>query len=172
LGFRAENGIETGPKNSCASSKVATAGGAIGGRAGTGGHFQFCFGCRLSTGLTFGRQPHPQRVGLYTSPAISQRNSVTNLTKLRFRRQVDVLFPTPYTTRSFPPKGQVAQLVERGPEKAGVGGSTPSLATISFNNLATAKKRVRTSRANNSRTSVLKWPRTLGSCSSPKHHPE
>ncbi len=26
--------------------------------------------------------------------------------------------------------GQVAQLVERGPEKAGVGGSSPSLATI------------------------------------------
>jgi hypothetical protein len=29
------------PKKGCASSKVATAGGAIGGRAGTGGHFQF-----------------------------------------------------------------------------------------------------------------------------------
>jgi hypothetical protein len=27
-------------------------------------------------------------------------------------------------------------LVERGPEKAGVGGSIPSLATINFNNLA------------------------------------
>jgi hypothetical protein len=35
--------------------------------------------------------------------------------------------------------GQVAQLVERGPEKAGVGGSIPSLATNTFNNLATAK---------------------------------
>ncbi len=35
--------------------------------------------------------------------------------------------------------GQVAQLVERGPEKAGVGGSIPSLATIIFNNLAIAK---------------------------------
>ena len=35
--------------------------------------------------------------------------------------------------------GQVAQLVERGPEKAGVGGSIPSLATILFNNLAIAK---------------------------------
>ena len=32
--------------------------------------------------------------------------------------------------------GQVAQLVERGPEKAGVGGSIPSLATTPFNNLA------------------------------------
>src|SRR5271167_3067810 len=37
----------------------------------------------------------------------------------------------------FPPhvRGQVAQLVERSPEKAGVGGSTPSLATIFFNQL-------------------------------------
>ncbi len=35
--------------------------------------------------------------------------------------------------------GQVAQLVERGPEKAGVGGSIPSLATILSNNLAIAK---------------------------------
>jgi hypothetical protein len=31
--------------------------------------------------------------------------------------------------------GQVAQLVERGPEKAGVGGSIPSLAKPIFNNL-------------------------------------
>ncbi len=30
----------------------------------------------------------------------------------------------------FPLRGQVAQLVERSPEKAGVGGSIPSLATI------------------------------------------
>jgi hypothetical protein len=40
-----------------------------------------------------------------------------------------VVLLTPYTTRSFQPVGQVAQLVERGPEKAGVGGSIPSLAT-------------------------------------------
>ena len=59
-----------------------------------------------------------------------------------------------YTTRSFLPVGQVAQLVERGPEKAGVGGSIPSLATNNFNNLAIAKKRVRTSRTYNTRTSV------------------
>ena len=32
--------------------------------------------------------------------------------------------------------GQVAQVVERSPEKAGVGGSTPSLATIIPKNLA------------------------------------
>jgi hypothetical protein len=35
--------------------------------------------------------------------------------------------------------GQVAQSVERGPEKAGVGGSIPSLATNPFNNLVIAK---------------------------------
>ncbi len=33
-------------------------------------------------------------------------------------------------TQRFPLRGQVAQLVERSPEKAGVGGSIPSLATI------------------------------------------
>src|SRR5579859_6667372 len=33
-------------------------------------------------------------------------------------------------------RGQVAQVVERSPEKAGVGGSTPSLATILISNLA------------------------------------
>src|SRR5437879_13060984 len=33
-------------------------------------------------------------------------------------------------------RGQVAQVVERSPEKAGVGGSTPSLATIILKNLA------------------------------------
>jgi hypothetical protein len=32
--------------------------------------------------------------------------------------------------------GQVAQVVERSPEKAGVGGSTPSLATIPLKDLA------------------------------------
>jgi hypothetical protein len=66
----------------------------------------------------------------------------------------DVLFPSTYTTRSFLPNGQVAQLVERGPEKAGVGGSIPSLATNPFNNLGSAKTRVKISRAYNTRTSV------------------
>jgi hypothetical protein len=51
-----------------------------------------------------------------------------------------------YTAKSLHAIGQVAQLVERGPEKAGVGGSTPSLATISLNNLARLKTRVRISR--------------------------
>ena len=38
--------------------------------------------------------------------------------------------------REHPRSGQVAQVVERSPEKAGVGGSTPSLATIKSNHLA------------------------------------
>ena len=38
-------------------------------------------------------------------------------------------FASLYYAVFFQP-GQVAQLVERGPEKAGVGGSIPSLATI------------------------------------------
>ncbi len=37
-----------------------------------------------------------------------------------------------YTAQSLHAIGQVAQLVERGPEKAGVGGSIPSLATTIF----------------------------------------
>jgi hypothetical protein len=37
--------------------------------------------------------------------------------------------------------GQVAQVVERSPEKAGVGGSTPSLATIMLNNLSHIRTR-------------------------------
>jgi hypothetical protein len=56
---------------------------------------------------------------------------------------------------SNPASGQVAQLVERGPEKAGVGGSIPSLATNSFQQLSDSKKRVRISRANNTRTSYI-----------------
>ena len=40
---------------------------------------------------------------------------------------------------SAPGSGQVAQVVERSPEKAGVGGSTPSLATIILKNLAESR---------------------------------
>ena len=41
--------------------------------------------------------------------------------------------------------GQVAQLVERSPEKAGVGGSTPSLATIFINDIPiSGSQRLRT----------------------------
>jgi hypothetical protein len=41
-----------------------------------------------------------------------------------------------------------------GPEKAGVGGSIPSLATNLFNKLASLKNRVKISRAHNTRTSI------------------
>jgi len=41
-----------------------------------------------------------------------------------------------------------------GPEKAGVGGSIPSLATNIFNGLASLKNRVKISRAHNTRTSI------------------
>ena len=40
--------------------------------------------------------------------------------------------PNERTTGARGQSGQVAQVVERSPEKAGVGGSTPSLATIIF----------------------------------------
>ena len=53
--------------------------------------------------------------------------------------KLTALCASTYTTPLFALSGQVAQLVERGPEKAGVGGSIPSLATIIFNNLAIAK---------------------------------
>jgi hypothetical protein len=86
-----------------------------------------------------------------------------------FGTKVDVPFLTPYTTRSFLPHfGQVAQLVERGPEKAGVGGSIPSLATNPFNNLAIAKKRVKISRSYNTRTS-LRLTFTFGAARSNFH---
>ena len=52
----------------------------------------------------------------------------------------DRLWCGSYTANSSIATGQVAQLVERGPEKAGVGGSIPSLATILFNNLQIAIK--------------------------------
>src|ERR1041384_7920072 len=96
----------------------------------------------------FGHQRHPQRLELYTRPRISQRLFVTNPTKIFtqfggiLRKSVvklTVIQPYSYTTPLFPPSGQVAQLVERGPEKAGVGGSIPSLATINLNNLPIAQ---------------------------------
>jgi len=42
-----------------------------------------------------------------------------------------------------------------GPEKAGVGGSIPSLATSPSNSLAILKKRAKISRAYNTRTSII-----------------
>ena len=58
--------------------------------------------------------------------------------RLDFNRDLTRLEPIPILQIPLA-DGQVAQLVERGPEKAGVGGSIPSLATIIFNNLQTAK---------------------------------
>jgi len=46
-----------------------------------------------------------------------------------------------------------------GPEKAGVGGSIPSLATINVNNLQIAKRRVKISHAYNTRISVKRLSR-------------
>ena len=103
----------------------------------------------------FGHQRHPQRLELYTPPRISQRLFVTNPTKTftqfggilrKTRVKLTVFSPYSYTTPLFPPSGQVAQLVERGPEKAGVGGSIPSLATNNFNNLQIAKNIQKSSR--------------------------
>jgi hypothetical protein len=56
----------------------------------------------------------------------------------------------PYTAlfpQSIGNPGQVAQLVERGPEKAGVGGSIPSLATIKFK-IKNAKGKIQASAPN------------------------
>jgi hypothetical protein len=49
---------------------------------------------------------------------------------------VIILLPQPSSLSDSRFRGQVAQLVERSPEKAGVGGSIPSLATIIPKNLA------------------------------------
>jgi len=61
-----EAALSLDPALTCASSKVATAGGAIGGRAGTGGHY-LCssIGWRLATSF--------RRRELYTSIKDSQR---------------------------------------------------------------------------------------------------
>ena len=45
------------------------------------------------------------------------------------KRSSIVIIRQSYPREFFPTCGQVAQLVERSPEKAGVGGSIPSLAT-------------------------------------------
>ena len=46
------------------------------------------------------------------------------------KQRVTDTSPEGPASREAPGSGQVAQVVERSPEKAGVGGSTPSLATI------------------------------------------
>jgi hypothetical protein len=97
-------------------------------------------------------------VELYTCEQLSQRLFVTNPTNPKLLRSFDSPFDKFLYYAVFSNLyGQVAQLVERGPEKAGVGGSIPSLATILINNLATSKNRVRISRAYNARTSVASF---------------
>ena len=60
--------------------------------------------------------PHAFRVLLFSGrQSRDNRREANKLRGLRFKR--------------IPKRGQVAQVVERSPEKAGVGGSTPSLAT-------------------------------------------
>lgn len=77
------------------------------------------------------RLPNDESLGYYQSSATA--DSADTLLDL-------TLFGVgSYTAQSLHAIGQVAQLVERGPEKAGVGGSTPSLATTIFNNLTTAR---------------------------------
>ena len=60
-------------------------------------------------------------------------------------------------------RGQVAQMVERSPEKAGVGGSIPSLATIISKNLVQFNRRfpVRSQSALESRVQSHFWGRMI-----------
>ena len=70
-----------------------------------------------------------------------RRNSVNEIFKPRnYRSSLTLISAIPILPFPQSRDGQVAQLVERGPEKAGVGGSIPSLATTTFKNLAMMKK--------------------------------
>ena len=103
---------------------------------------------RLLQPLTLGSAP-TRRQKLYSAEIIRQRlcssscdpihEPRSNGQKPCVYRAFDTLPSPSYTANSSIAIGQVAQLVERGPEKAGVGGSIPSLATNKFNNLAIAK---------------------------------
>src|SRR5438128_2213997 len=64
------------------------------------------------------------RTILRVSPA---QRSAANAANTNPKRAIGIL--EWYNTNSNEVPGQVAQLVERSPEKAGVGGSIPSLAT-------------------------------------------
>ena len=65
--------LKKGPKNGCASSKVATAGARSAAELALAGTINFESDGSSFDWLTFGHQPHPQRPGLYTSQGISQR---------------------------------------------------------------------------------------------------
>ena len=74
--------------------------------------------------LTLG--PAPSDAKNYTP----RRNSVNEIFKPRnCRSSLTLISAIPILPFPQSRHGQVAQLVERGPEKAGVGGSIPSLAT-------------------------------------------
>ena len=74
--------------------------------------------------------PAPSDVKNYTP----RRNSVNEIFKPRnYRSSLTLISAIPILPCPQSRDGQVAQLVERGPEKAGVGGSIPSLATILYN---------------------------------------
>jgi hypothetical protein len=89
--------------------------------------------------LTLGSAPTRRRK-LYSHEIIRQRLCSSPRDPIHNRREnrpepgiywtFDTLPSASYTANSSIANGQVAQLVERGPEKAGVGGSIPSLATI------------------------------------------
>ena len=99
---------------------------------------------RLLQPLTLGSAP-TRRKKLYSAEIIRQRlcssscdpihEPRSNGQKPCVYRAFDTLPSPSYTANSSIAIGQVAQLVERGPEKAGVGGSIPSLATILFKHL-------------------------------------
>ena len=65
------------------------------------------------------------------------KNSVNPQDRLTILESIDYYFAS-QTTSGSNADGQVAQLVEHGPEKAGVGGSSPPLTT---GNAKTAKRR-------------------------------
>ena len=74
-------------------------------------------------GLVMGIQIHRAKATVLMRPVLASYISAILLFDL-------TLFGVgSYTAKSLHAIGQVAQLVERGPEKAGVGGSIPSLAT-------------------------------------------
>ena len=71
------------------------------------------------------RVPHGLSASAVLLRGIPPSESAQCTAKTAVRRIVDCAVRTEMCTGS----GQVAQVVERSPEKAGVGGSTPSLAT-------------------------------------------
>ena len=78
------------------------------------------------------RVPHGSSASAVLLRGIPPSESAQCTAKTAVRRFVN----RAVRTEMWAGSGQVAQVVERSPEKAGVGGSTPSLATIILKNLA------------------------------------